>query len=532
MLRMADMETDPDGQLIFQFDRPPLQTLTPDEIYDLADESLLREVVAKCHEDSRLELKCNGIHAKELGEYFSMWANTAPSGGLIIVGVRDDRNWEGCSSIGSTQINGIEKAGDYCPDAIHQMRRVRIKRDADGETDFVILMRVYYHKTRVVRTTSGNIYVRRGDTIRQIKREDEIRLLMGEKGEVRFETEPCGLNYPKDFDMAALTAFSRAVREKRGLDEHHTVEEILQTRNLGTLEKGAFIPNIACALLFAVNPRGIVPGCRVRFLRFEREEEGTGDKWNAVKEEFIDGTVPYLIERTAEILKSQLRTFSRLGTKGRFFNSPEYPEFAWYEALVNACAHRSYGNGMKNMPIFVKMFDDRLEIESPGLFPPFVDPSNFTHVPRNPFLMDAMYFLELVKCAREGTRRMTADMLEMDLPSPQWEQKEVNGSIVRVTLRNNVNQRRVWVDADVARLIGEITALSLTKEAKRCLNFCVENGKINIRDAERLTGRDWATAKRILMNLTEKGILEHIHRDDIERDPSAHFVIKKPDAAN
>jgi ATP-dependent DNA helicase RecG len=521
------MEAEPGGQLFFQFDRPPLQTLTPDEIYDQADETLLREVVAKCHEDSRLELKCNGIHAKELGEYFSMWANTAPSGGLLVVGVRDDHNWEGCSSVGTNQVNGLEKAGDYCPDAIHQMRRVRIKRDRDGAVDFVLLIRVYYHKTRVVRTTSGNIYVRRGDNIRQIKREDEIRLLMGEKGEVRFETEPCGLPYPNEFDVPSIAEFCRAVRDKRDIDDQHTNEEILQTRNLGTLEHGVFAPNVACALLFSKNPRAVVPGCRVRFLRFEREEEGTGEKWNAVKEEFIDGTVPYLIERTAEILKSQLRTFSRLGPKGKFFNSPEYPEFAWYEAIVNACAHRSYGNGMKNTPIFVKMFDDRLEVESPGSFPPFVDPTNFTHVPRNPFLMDAMYFLKLVKCAREGTRRMKADMLEMELPSPEWKQQEVNGVLVRVILKNNVNQRRVWVDADVARLIGERIALSLSKEEKRCLNFCVENGKINIRDAERLTGRDWATAKRILMKLSDKGILEHIHRKDIERDASAHFVIKK-----
>ena len=47
---------------------------------------------------------------------------------------------------------------------------------------------------------------------------------------------------------------------------------------------------------------------------------------------------------------------------------------AWYEALVNACVHRSYN--LKNMNIFIRMFDDRLEIESPGGFPPLVTPEN------------------------------------------------------------------------------------------------------------------------------------------------------------
>jgi hypothetical protein len=53
--------------------------------------------------------------------------------------------------------------------------------------------------------------------------------------------------------------------------------------------------------------------------------------------------------------------------KGKFFPVPEYPHEGWLEAaIVNACAHRSYGNGMNNMPVFIKMFDDSLIVESPG----------------------------------------------------------------------------------------------------------------------------------------------------------------------
>jgi ATP-dependent DNA helicase RecG len=70
----------------------------------------------------------------------------------------------------------------------------------------------------------------------------------------------------------------------------------------------------------------------------------------------------------AAILTSQLRDFTRLGDDGVFYTAPEYPNAAWYEALVNAVVHRSYG--LKNMNIFVKMFDDKLVIESPGGLPP------------------------------------------------------------------------------------------------------------------------------------------------------------------
>ena len=90
-------------QLVFDFDRPPLELYTPDELYERADEGLLR----KLYEDCRLECKPNGQHAQSLGIYFSMWANTAPSGGLIAIGIRDDKKFEGCSSTFTGTISAV-----------------------------------------------------------------------------------------------------------------------------------------------------------------------------------------------------------------------------------------------------------------------------------------------------------------------------------------------------------------------------------------------------------------------------------------
>ena len=116
--------------------------------------------------------------------------------------------------------------------------------------------------------------------------------------------------------------------------------------------------------------------------------------------------IPRQIVEIEKVLDAQIREFSRLGKDGLFYTAPEYPKAAWYEAIVNACVHRSYG--LKNMNIFVKMFDDRLVIESPGGFPPLVTSENIydMHQPRNPYLMAALFYLDFVKCANEGTRRM------------------------------------------------------------------------------------------------------------------------------
>ena len=49
---------------------------------------------------------------------------------------------------------------------------------------------------------------------------------------------------------------------------------------------------------------------------------------------------------------------------------PEYPEFAWFEGIVNALTHRKYS--IRKEHIKVLMFDNRLEILSPGLLPNIV----------------------------------------------------------------------------------------------------------------------------------------------------------------
>lgn len=287
-----------------------------------------------------------------------------------------------------------------------------------------------------------------------------------------------------------------------------------------------FLPNIACALLFAEDPTREFPGCKVRVLRYEGESEKSGTQYNVVKDHIVEGNIPTVISACDEIVSSQLREFSRLDDNGKFFRVPEYPKEVWYEAIVNACVHRSYG--LRNMNVFVKIFDDRLVIESPGWFPPFVTPQNIykTQHPRNPHLMWGLHYLNFVKCANEGTRRMRDAMIRMRLPHPEFEQADRGHPIVRVTLRNDIAQRRVWVDSDVVALIGEAKAKGLSQEDHRAVNFVAENGSINVSKLQRITGHSWKSSKRLLMRLVERQILKHVHDDAKDRDPEAHFVLR------
>jgi ATP-dependent DNA helicase RecG len=241
-----------------------------------------------------------------------------------------------------------------------------------------------------------------------------------------------------------------------------------------------------------------------------------------------------LIVEMARVLESQLREFSRLGEDGKFYTAPEYPADAWYEAIVNACVHRSYG--LKNIPIFVKMYDDRLVVESPGAFPPFVTPKNIynVHHPRNPHLMKSMFYLDFVKCHNEGTRRMRDTMEEMKLPRPEFYQsQEASGSkTVRVTLRNNRKQRKVWIDSAIIDLLPLEIAKTLNQHETSVVNFIGEHGKINVTQCQKLLNKRWHAAKKLLMNLCKREILIHVHSKTIVRDFKACFKIRPRIALN
>jgi ATP-dependent DNA helicase RecG len=505
------------------FESTPQRVLTVDEIYENTTANLL--TILK--EDRRIERKVARIHAKELGEYFCMWANTASDGGLIAVGVSNKGELEGLSATSVEAINGLEKTGDtFCAEARYTTRRVRFEKN--GEIDEILLIRIYYNDKKVVRTSDGRVFVRRGDSKKQLKN-GEIRELEIDKGEVAWEQEDSQLKYPADFDLSAIGEFASAVIKSRRLSPDKSDADVLVLRRLGRLEHDAFIPNKACALLFATDPLREIPGCKIRFLRFDGKEEHTGQKWNAVKDETVEGPVPRIIVQTAKILDAQLREFSRLGKDGTFVSVKEYPADAWYEAIVNACCHRSYSQ--RNTAIFVKMFDDRLEIESPGGFMPFVNPETIydQHMPRNPSLMDALFYLDYVKCAAEGTKRMKRTMLDADLPEPKFRQQEMSYNAVKVTLKNNIEHRKVWVDSDAAAVVGQVIASTLSAHEKRIINFAAEYGSISVSQTMRLIGRSWPHSKRLLDRIVEKNIFEHHKKNpEYERDPAARYLLRVP----
>ena len=142
--------------------------LTPDQIWNSIDAQSLVE----SHEDKRIERKPAQYSLEKLGQYISMWANTEPDGGIIVIGMTDGGVFEGLDSVGTSRLNRLEQVGlTFCPDATCNFKRVSVTNKAN-RPDFVLAIRVLYHQSRLVRTTKGMAFIRVGrfDPQTQVRR--------------------------------------------------------------------------------------------------------------------------------------------------------------------------------------------------------------------------------------------------------------------------------------------------------------------------------------------------------------------------
>jgi ATP-dependent DNA helicase RecG len=166
-----------------------------------------------------------------------------------------------------------------------------------------------------VETVRGEAFIRLGQSKHRLSEEEkhEIRI---NKHQIELEAEPCNLTYPDDFDSDLINEYVTNFKADRKLDERLSEVEILELRHLGAIKSAQFQPNIACAILFAKDPGKIIPGARLRFLRFEGNEEGTGAKFNAIRDEWLEGPAPRLILEAEKVIESQVRNFSPKNTIG------------------------------------------------------------------------------------------------------------------------------------------------------------------------------------------------------------------------
>ena len=139
-------------------------------------------------------------------------------------------------------------------------------------------------------------------------------------------------------------------------------------------------------------------------------------------------------------LDTQIKEKTYLGEDGIFVTEEEYPKFVRQELIVNAVTHRDYS--IRGTDIQIKMFDDRIVVESPGKLPGLVKIDNIrhTHFSRNPKIAEFLKTYNFVKEYGEGVDRMCKELETAGLQDPEY---RINVFLLQTTIRNSslLNQK-------------------------------------------------------------------------------------------
>ncbi len=224
------------------------------------------------------------------------------------------------------------------------------------------------------------------DTFRSINNHVFIRL---ERGNKRLSPqEIVHFSYVKGFEHADKelvsvdfsllnTALYHSWRKKRGIEEDD-IKAVLQKTGLAREDEfHKLLPTRAAVLLFAEYPTDIMDTkCAIRILRYEGNLQTLTETYNLLgSPKTITGPLIKQIRDAHEYVLDLLR--SGIAVPSGFVTKYQIPERAVKEAITNAVIHRDY---YTKRDIEIKIFEDRVEVHSPGLLPFNITPSNIGRV--------------------------------------------------------------------------------------------------------------------------------------------------------
>jgi len=321
-----------------------------------------------------VDIKSARISPAKLTKTISAFANT--SGGEIYIGIEEledlegnNRAWDGyVDQEGANPvfqvIDGLNPLGNnYLAEFLK----------APGHAGLVLHLTIF--KTQdIVFASDAKAYVRRNAQSLPIANEAAMERLRYDKGLKSFENELLSVGLDEITNSNTTLEFM--------------LEMVPSAEPSEWLDKQRVIvdgrPTVAGVLLYSDLPQAILPKrSAVKILRYITKTEAERD-FLAFTPITIEGPLYNLIFNAVEKIKSVIEGIEKAGAAG--MEKIQYPEEAVHEILTNAVLHRDYNVAAD---VQVRIFDNRVEIESPGRLPGHVTVQNITKTQfaRNPKLI-------------------------------------------------------------------------------------------------------------------------------------------------
>ncbi len=248
---------------------------------------------------------------------------------------------------------------------------------------------------------------------------------------------------------------------------------------------------IASILLFGKESQRFVIQSEARCGRFKGREPLEFEDFDV-----IAGDIITQVDDLMKSIKKNLKLGVKIGDKPERIERWEYPLSAIREGIINAICHRDYG---ETSNVQVRIFDDRLEIWSPGKLPPgiTVDKLRGEHesIPPNPLIAKPFFLMGYIENWGTGTNRIIRECVGYGLPEPEF--RETGTSFV-ITFRKDVYTEEY------------LRSLGLNERQIKAVMYVKERGRITNKEHQELNTVSKRTATRDLEELVKSSIIKQI----------------------
>lgn len=316
------------------------------------EELELLEIIGK-GEDSKHQFKETVTKPKKIAEEIVAFSNS--QGGTIVIGVANLGEIRGLSPVEIDRIN--QHIANATTNNIRPAINVITENfNIDGKK--LICVHVNEGINKPYCDNEGAFWVKNGSDKRKVTAPEEMQRLFQDSGKLFADNMVVEGTTINDLNREKFAAYFNKVYEKSLDDIELPIEKLLD--NLHLVKDGKL--NLAGLLLFGKNPPGFLPAFIIKAVSFygnsiaDTNYRDSEDIEGNLENQFKDG-MAFLLRNLRKTQQGQ--NFNSLGIL-------EVSKIALEELLQNALIHRDY---FKNASIRLLIFDDRIEIISPGKLP-------------------------------------------------------------------------------------------------------------------------------------------------------------------
>ena len=403
--------------------------------------------------------------SSSLGKELCAFANA--QGGTILLGIKDDNSVKGFSLTNDVRSKIQLIIGNLSPNL--------------GVTFEVIKdIGVIYvpEGTQKPYAVNGEFYLRQGSNSQKLTR-DEILEFFKNSNKISFEKQVNhGFDLEKDFDKNKFKTY----RDKAKITKTLSTKHILTHLNLLTEEK----PNNACALLFPHRVTKFFLNGDISCVLYQGTSTAVMLDKKVFDADFIsnfDNAVLFVLRNTRT--KADIVNLRRV-------ESPEIPENALREAIINAMIHKDY---FIEGRVLIEIFSDRVAIGNPGKLLFNQNELGGISILRNPIIADCILRTELIEKIGSGIGR-----IKELVPNVKF---EISDNWFRVVFK-----RHGTVNDTVFDTVNDTVNDTLTTIEKQIITEMQKNPQITYDQLESKIGKSRRTIIRIVDKLKDKSIVK------------------------